>query len=67
MKMHRIIDNLPQILGSSGSILGLITLGKVIEVLVFAVIGATVGLIIKEIWSYCKKRIKLINDDRDKT
>jgi hypothetical protein len=57
MKMKKLIDNLPEIFGGSGSIIGLITVGKIIEVLLFAALGALVGLMVKEIWNYCKKKI----------
>lgn len=63
--MHKIIDNLPQIFGSGGSIIGLITFGKVIEVLFFAAIGALVGLIIKEIWNWCKRKLGIENKNQE--
>jgi len=62
--MKRLVDNLPELFGGSGSIIGLITLGKVLEVLVFAAIGAIVGLIIKEVWSFCKKLLSNGNKEQ---
>lgn len=67
MKMHKIVDHLPQILGSGGSILGLITFGKVVEVLVFAAVGAIVGLIIKETWCWCKRKLKIGTQEEQKS
>lgn len=67
MKMQKIVDHLPQIFGSGGSILGLITFGKVIEVLVFAAVGAIVGLIIKEIWCWCKRKLKIGSEKEHKS
>jgi len=55
--MRKIVDNLPEIFGGSGSIIGLITMNKIAEVLLFAALGAVVGLMVKEIWNFCKKKI----------
>jgi len=55
--MKRLIDNLPEIFGGSGSVIGLITMHKIVEVLLFAALGAIVGLAVKEIWNLCKNKI----------
>lgn len=62
--MKRLVDNLPELFGGSGSIIGLITLGKVLEVLVFAALGAIVGLVIKEIWNCAKKLLSNGNKEQ---
>lgn len=58
---------MPEIMGGGGSIIGLITFGKVAEVLLFAAIGALAGTIIKKLWEYCEHEIVIYRKRPKKT
>jgi len=45
--------------GSIGAIIANISVGKILEVIIFAAIGALVGWIVKRILDYC--RVKLVS------
>lgn len=54
--MQKLISYMPECFGGGGSILGMITGGKIAEVLLFAALGAMMGLLVKELYEFCKRR-----------
>ena len=57
--MEKFIGNAYPVTGGAlGSIIASITFGDILQVVIFAFVGALIGLLTKELYNWCKKQLK---------